>query len=137
MLGLRRGNAYRNIAPHHSPSQMNDRSGFEPDDAEWEPHTLTTVATRGEGVDALIEVLDAHRLHIRETGELEVRRRKRLERHTREVVGRMLDDLVWRRYAGERVLSEGMDEILDGTKSPYGLAHEIVNCLQQGETTNE
>ena len=137
MLGLRRGNAYRNIAPHHSPGQTGAPRRDEEGDGEWEPVTLTTVATRGEGIEDLIEALDAHRQHIRETGQLQERRRERLERHTREVVSRMLEDMVWRESAGERVLSEGMDEILDGTKSPYRLAHDIVNCLHQGETTNE
>jgi len=137
MLGLRRGNAYRNMAPHHSPSQMGDAARPEKPDVEWEPKTLMTVATRGEGIDDLIEALDAHWEYLRDTGKLHERRRERMERHTREVVGRLLDDMVWRGCAGEKVLSEGMDEIIQGTKSPHRLAHEIVECLQQGENTNE
>ncbi len=137
MLGLRRGNAYRNISPHHSPGQMGEAARREVPKAEWEPQTLMTVATRGEGVDALIEALDAHREHLRESGQLYERRRERMERHTREVVGRLLDDMVWRGCDGERVLAEGMDEIVEGTKSPYRLAHEIVDCLKQSESMND
>ena len=137
MLGLRRGSAYRHIAPHHSPSQMGETNRREESEAEWIPRTLMTVATTGEGVAELIEALDAHHEHLVESGELLERRRERMERHTRELVGRMLDEMVWRGCDGERVLSEGMGGIVEGTKSPYKLAYEIVNCLKQGENTND
>jgi LAO/AO transport system kinase len=137
MLGLRRGNAYRNIVPHHRPSQMGDAVRPELPEAVWEPPTLTTIATKGEGVDKLIEALEAHREHLQVSGGLSERRRERMVRHTREVVGRMLHEVVWRGYGGERLLSAGMDEVVAGAKSPYALAHEIVDCLKQGEKPND
>jgi LAO/AO transport system kinase len=137
MLGLRRGSALRNVAPHHSPSQMSDADNAEKLNGYWEPKTLTTIATRGEGIEELIEALDAHRAHLGESGMLEVRRRDRLQRHTREVVGRLLDDMVWRGCGGERMLVRRMDEIVEGSISPYRVAHEIVECLRQGEHTDD
>lgn len=137
MLGLRRGNAYRNIAPHHSPNQMSETKEPANSNAEWEPRTLLTVATRNEGIDDLIETFDAHWDFLRDEGKLESRRRERMERHTREVVVRLLDEMVWQRCGGEKVLSAGMDEIVAGSKSPHKLAHEIVDCLMQGENIND
>jgi LAO/AO transport system kinase len=137
MLGLRRGNAYRNIQPHHTARQMGGALKREEPGEEWEPRTLLTVATKNEGVDELIAVLQAHRQHIAKSGLLATRRRERMERHTREVVGRMLDDMVWRACDGERVLAEGMDDMVQGIKSPYRLAHEIVGCLTQGENAHD
>ncbi|MFC1639882.1 hypothetical protein ACFL3B_03855, partial [Gemmatimonadota bacterium] len=132
----RRGNAYRNITPHHTPSQMGETARSEQPEAEWEPPTLLTVATKGEGVDQLIEALDAHHRQLQGSGGLSERRRERMVRHTREVVSRMLNELVWRRHGGERVLLAGIEEVVDGCKSPYALAHEIVDGLKQSEIQN-
>lgn len=130
MLGLRQGNAYRNVAPHHNPTQLSGVVDSERVTSDWEPPTLLTVATTGEGVDALIESFEAHHEHLEESGELAERRRARLERHTREVVTRMLEEWVWRDNGGERVLADGLNDVSEGTKSPYQLAHEIVDGLQ-------
>ena len=137
MLGLRRGNAYRNIKPHHTPGQMGDAARHEPPKVDWEPPTLLTVATKGEGVEELIDALEAHHAQLQDGGGLSARRRERMVRHTREVVGRMLNELVWRRHGGEQLLAEAMDEVVEGGKSPYALAHEIVECLKQGEMSND
>ncbi len=130
MLGLRQGNAYRNIAHHHNPAQSSEVVDTDRVSPEWQPPTLLTVATTGEGVDALIDSFEVHHKHLEESGELAERRRARLERHTREVVTRMLEEWVWRDRGGERVLADGLNDVLEGTKSPYQLAHEIVDGLQ-------
>jgi LAO/AO transport system kinase len=137
MLGLRRGNAYRNIMPHHTPGQMGDAALHEPPKVEWEPPTLLTVATKGEGVEELIDALEAHHAQLQDSGGLSARRRERMVRHTQEVVGRMLNELVWRRHGGEQLMAAAMDEVVEGGKSPYALAHEIVDCLKQGEMSND
>ncbi len=137
MLGLRRGNAYRNITPHHSAGQMGETALREVPDAEWEPPTLMTVAIKGDGVEALIEALEDHHAKLQNSGGLSERRRERMIRHTREVVGRMLNELVWRRNGGEQLLAAAMDEVVEGDKSPYALAHEIVDGLKQGEKSND
>lgn len=137
MLGLRRGNAYRNIMPHHTSGQMGDAARHEPPKVDWEPPTLLTVATKGEGVEELIDALEAHHAQLQGSGGLSARRRERMVRHTREVVGRMLNELVWRRHGGEQLLATAMDEVVEGGKSPYALAHEIVECLKQGELSND
>lgn len=137
MLGLRRGKAYRNTAQHHNLSRVEYATPPVAADGGWEPRTLTTVATTGEGVDELVEALNAHRTHLQESGKLSERRRKRMERHTRDIVGRILEDMIWRGCGGERVLLSGMDEVLEGGKSPYRLAHEIVDCLKQGKEAND
>jgi len=128
MLGLRQGNAYRNIASHHSARQMGSAVAVE-QRAEWEPPTILTVATTGDGVDNLIKSLDAHRIHLEESGQLAERRLERLRRHTREVVARMLDELVWRDN-GELLLEQGLEEIVRGKKNPYRLAREIVDSAK-------
>src|SRR5713226_8261786 len=56
MLGIRRGNAFRHVAPHHSspPRSLGaDRPSARPPDRPvegWEPPVIGTIASRGDGV---------------------------------------------------------------------------------------
>jgi len=134
MLGIRRGNAYRHVGPHHG--------GFagpgtrEPDGAagtaEWAPPVLKTAAAKGEGTEEAIDAVDGHWTFLASSGLLQERRRARLARHTREVVNRALSNLVWERWDGEAVLAAGLDDVVSGRLSPYRLARDIVADLQGG-----
>src|SRR5437879_10271349 len=59
MLGIRRGNAFRHITPHHRA----DRPAVEPS-GDWEPPVLATVASTGAGVDELAAALDGHYAYL-------------------------------------------------------------------------
>jgi LAO/AO transport system kinase len=137
MLGLRSGNAYRQIRPHHSITEMSATPRIEKESEGWSPATLTTVATEGKGIDELIEVLDAHHAHLSDSGELHERRRARLERHTRDVVDRSLSALVWQQGRGEQILELGLEGVVRGEVSPYRLAQQIVAGALEGGDDNE
>jgi len=138
MLGLRRGNAYRQIQPHHSVKEMDSVSQARTEENNgWSPPALTTVAVKGEGVDELIGALDAHYEHLTRSGELDKRRRARLEGHTREVVDRNLSALVWLEGRGERILKMGLEGVVKGEVSPYRLAQEIIAGALEGEDNEE
>jgi LAO/AO transport system kinase len=133
MLGLREGNAYRQIAPHHSMGQMARAAEAQTSErVGWKPATLTTVAVKGEGIDELIDLLESHHSFLEESGELLVRRRQRLERHTREVVDRAMSALAWHDGRGEQILAEGLEDVVRGETSPYRLAQTIVAGSREG-----
>jgi LAO/AO transport system kinase len=147
MIGIRRGNAYRHVAPHHGPpptprqdgrtAERENRSTAQPPSrrgeaaGEWEPPTLTVSALNDVGVEAIIEAIERHAAYLRDSGELERRRRNRLARHTREVVDRSLRHLIWEEGSGEEGLSAGLDRVARGELSPYALAREIVADLKK------
>ncbi len=138
MLGLREGNAYRQVVPHHGAKEMGsvpDRHSAEPDG--WKPPTLTTVAIEGKGIDELIDKLESHHSYLEDSGELQARRRERLERHTREVVDRTLSASVWNEGRGEQILAAGLDEVVRGQTSPYRLAQAIVAGSREGGGNSE
>jgi len=141
MLGFREGSAYRRVSPHHSPlvAQPPDSAAQDAHAArEWKPPILSTVAVKSQGIDALVDAMDAHLRYLKESGELDMRRRERLERHTREVVDRTLSKLVWNEGDGERIfLAEGMEGVLHGNLSPYRLARRIVSGLREGRSKDE
>ena len=100
--------------------------------AEWEPPVLLTVASKGQGVEALIEALDRHYTWMTVGGELEARRKRRLAARTREVVDRAMHRWTWQETRAEAVLRERLDDVAAGRMSPYQLAGEIVSGLKQG-----
>jgi LAO/AO transport system kinase len=137
MLGIRRGNAFRHVAPHHKPGHPAAAPGSGKGEAgsdEWEPPVLKSVAVKGEGVADLIAAFDGHYGHLERSGQLASLRRERLARHTREVVDRALRNLVWHEGDGEAQLAEGLDDVVQGRTSPYRLARDIVRDLQEGSS---
>jgi LAO/AO transport system kinase len=130
MLGIRRGNAFRHVSPHHAPTaQPLSRGGGEK--AGWEPPALTVSALNDVGVEEVVEAIERHAGYLRGSGELERRRRNRLARHTREVVDRSLRRLVWEEGSGEEGLAAGLERVARGETSPYELAREIVAGMKK------
>jgi LAO/AO transport system kinase len=128
MLGIRRGNAFRHVAPHHRPEAARPvapPAGSAVVTADWEPPALTLSALRGEGMAELVEAIERHAEFLRGSGELERRRRDRLARHTREVVDRSLRHLVWEEGNGEAALRAGLAAGHERV-NPYELAHRIL-----------
>jgi LAO/AO transport system kinase len=137
MLGIRQGDAVRHVRAHHgtpvgTPSEAATGTSPDPVASSWSPPVLKTTAVKDEGIDALVDVFEAHRTHLRSSGQLEALRRERLTTHTRDVVDRALSTLVWEERNGEAMLSAKLDDVVHGRLSPYKLAHDIVRELQEG-----
>jgi LAO/AO transport system kinase len=150
-LGIRRGNAFRNVPAHHGRSAgqavwRSDRKSTrkvpataEPTDrptdrpTAWEQPVLLTSAVKGEGIPDLVAALDRHHEWLASSGELELRRRRRLMERTREVVDRATRKWVWEETRAEQLIKERLDEVADGQVSPYELALDVLEELKQGE----
>jgi LAO/AO transport system kinase len=136
MLGIRRGNAYRHVGAHHGPDRqmavgrsLKDSLAAQP---TWEPVVLQTIAPKGEGVPALIDALDRHRAHLEASGRLALRRRERLAERTRAAVNRAVQQWVWEGSGAEAILTQALDDMTAGTRSPYGVAAEILEQAKSG-----
>jgi LAO/AO transport system kinase len=132
-VGIRHGNAFRGIKAHHGVVLTKTESTPQPaSPATWEPVALLTVATRGEGIDQLLDALDRHHEWMTDSGELLERRRKRLAARTREVVDRAMRRWVWSETRAEEILIERIDDVAAGRLSPYALANDIVSGFREG-----
>jgi LAO/AO transport system kinase len=98
----------------------------------WEIPVLKTIAQTGEGVPELAEAIVAHREHLVSSGELERRRRARLERRVRDVVARRLRRGAERIVKGE-ALDATMATILEGGETPYSVAGGFVRRILERE----
>ena len=139
MLGIRRGNAFRHVAPHHSPSPRaregaggRGRAGEAGPDAQWEPPVLATVASRGEGIADLAAALDRHYAYLEASGRLAERRRRRLAARTRAVLERAVQRWLVEATRAEELLAQRLDEVVEGRRSPYDVAAEILDQLKAG-----
>ena len=160
-LGIRRGNAFRNVPAHHGgtagrryggkSSQSNaNQSGSDTSSkpaapvasstavpsyrrTAWEQPVVLTSAVKGEGIAELAGALDKHHEWLTTSGELERRRRRRLMERTREVVDRATRKWVWEETRAEQLINERLDQVADGQMSPYGLAQDVLDELKQGE----
>jgi GTPase len=146
-LGIRRGNAFRNVPAHHGRSggqgvRRSDRSprakgavGAGPTDrpTAWEQPVVLATAVKGEGIDQLTAALDRHHEWLASSGELDTRRRRRLMERTREVVDRATRKWVWQETRAEQLIAERLEEAAQGRISPYELAQDVLEELKQGE----
>ena len=146
MLGIRRGNAFRHVAPHHAPRPRADGrtggladSGVGPSagppvrpSAVWEPPVLATVASRGEGIADLAAALDRHYAYLEASGRLVERRRQRLAARTRAVLERAVQRWLVEATRAEELLAQRLDEVVEGRRSPYDVAAEILDQVKAG-----
>jgi len=132
MLGIRRGNAFAHVRPHHGRA---DRpSAHQPiSPSEWEPPVLMTLASRGEGIAGLVEALEQHHQYLERTGKLAERRKRRLAARTRDVLNRAIRQWVWDETKAEDLLARRLDEVAAGTRSPYEVAAEVLEQVRNGK----
>jgi LAO/AO transport system kinase len=101
-----------------------DRTG-----PRWRVPVVSTVASRNEGIDEVIEALDAHHTWLTEHGELEARR---LNRATVEVEAIAVERLRERfgDLRGGQVLEKLAGQVMSGTLDSYAAADQLVEGLR-------
>jgi GTPase len=148
-LGIRRGNAFRNMPAHHGGAgalraggqrgrgagSRREAKGPKPNDSDnaWEQPVAVTSAVKDEGISEVITALDKHHDWLASSGELEQRRRRRLLERTREVVERATRRWLWEETRAEQLINARLDEVVGGRLSPYELATEVLEELKEGE----
>jgi len=135
MLGIRKGNAFAHITPHHGAAKGGGgRRGEAAATANsWEHLVLTTVASKGEGISQLVAALDRHHDYLASSGKLEERRKRRLAARTRAVVNRAIRQWVWDETEAEDLVAQRLDDVAAGTRSPYDVAAEVLDKVRNGK----
>jgi LAO/AO transport system kinase len=134
MLGLRLGQAFRNIPAHHgadatrtnNPARAAREAAQAATADSWTPVVLSTAADRNEGVDAVAAALDRHFDYLERSGVLHERRRRRLRDRVVEVVERRVRARLWSDRATNAWLSEQLPAIEAGALTPFDAATELL-----------
>jgi len=148
MLGIRRGNAFRHIAPHHAPGRPDGRTAGRADSVAssvrpsasppvrlaeaWDPPVIATVASRGDGVAELAQAVDRHYGYLEARGLLVERRRRQLAQRTRAALERAVQHWISEATRAEELLQRRLDDVADGRRSPYEVAAEILDQVKTG-----
>ncbi|MFF7052231.1 methylmalonyl Co-A mutase-associated GTPase MeaB [Streptomyces griseorubiginosus] len=98
---------------------------------DWRPPIVKTVASRGEGVDEVVEALEKHRAWMEEHGVLAERRRARAAHEVEAIALTALRERIGD-LRGDRRLDALAERIVAGELDPYRAADELVNGLTQG-----
>ncbi|MFN8634852.1 MAG: methylmalonyl Co-A mutase-associated GTPase MeaB [Chloroflexota bacterium] len=92
----------------------------------WTPPIVETVAVEGRGLDELWSELKRHRDHLEASGELERRRRRRVETEVLDLVDRELRIRLRQLVEGGGEIADLLAEAQDGRVDPHTAAAEIV-----------
>jgi len=137
MKKLRAGSTRGMGAGHHGTalsaetssgaSRGETRSDASEGDDAWEIAVLETVASEGRGTEEVAEAADRHFRHLRESGELERRRREHLLEQARAVLVRRMERravAAWEEWSGEFV-----EDLVSGRLTPYRVADAVQERL--------
>jgi LAO/AO transport system kinase len=121
--GIRRG-------PHHGPQRVDMEALAQAAGDEWLPPIVKTVASRGQGIDALAEAIEKHRGYLFETEGGERRRRERLEAELLNVFRSTLIERAVEALGPE--LARHADAVFARTLDPYTAAEQMIQTFAGG-----
>jgi LAO/AO transport system kinase len=97
-------------------------------EGDWLPPIIKTVAGKGEGLEALLEAVEKHRAHARDTGLLDEKRRRRMREEVLDMVAERSRRRAAKRLAagtefGDRLATAPLRDL-----DPYEMAGEILDA---------
>ncbi|MFC5365958.1 methylmalonyl Co-A mutase-associated GTPase MeaB [Salinirubrum litoreum] len=98
--------------------------------ASWTPAVVETVATTGEGVEALIETLADHDEYLDESGERRRKARTRAAEEIRTLLRNDTADLLERELARHGGVESLAASVVDRETDPYSVADRVVEPLR-------
>ena len=106
--------------------QLRDTYSSEMKEGDWLPPIVKTVATKGEGVDELLEVIEKHREYVKASGLLEERRRRRLRDEVLDLVSEKARRRAARQLQDGGQLAERLRSAPLRELDPYEIAGDIM-----------
>lgn len=91
---------------------------------DWTVPVVACTARGGEGLEAFVEAIDAHRAHL-EKNDLEGTRRKKRLAQVKRVVGELLEEELW----GPRGYTERVESALKSDSTPYDVASHVLATI--------
>ena len=133
MLGMRGGHAMEAPAHHGidlkaiaNPGKAAREAARKEQAETWTPPVVLTVAHKGDGMSDLAAFLDRHHRYLEESGDLRVRRRRRLRDQVMDVAEQRLRRRLWNDGEVLAFIDAVIPRIESGEVSPYGIADELL-----------
>jgi LAO/AO transport system kinase len=87
---------------------------------------LRSIAAKGEGIPEVLAALDRHFGYLETSGELRVRRRRRLRERVMEVVERKVREQLWGDEPTAHWLDERIPALEAGAVAPFAVADALL-----------
>jgi LAO/AO transport system kinase len=133
MLGLRQGEALRGLPAHHgvdltarNPARLARKTAAAEQLEGWVPPVLRLVARTGDGIDELMEALERHARYLDSSGELTIRRRRRLREQIVEITEHTLRRRLWDDAGTQQWLDAALPRVEANLASPFAVADELI-----------
>jgi len=94
--------------------------------SEWTPPVLLTTASLGEGVNDVVEQFEEHLEHLKRGGELERRRRRRMEQRLHDLMRERLWGEFRARVPG-KIWESSVDELMERRLTPHQAAERLAS----------
>ncbi|UIP00759.1 methylmalonyl Co-A mutase-associated GTPase MeaB [Halobaculum sp. CBA1158] len=134
MIHMRENPAAGLNTGHHGPvddEEMREVALDDPEEDAWDPEVIETVATSGEGVDELIDTLDAHAAWLQETGRIDDKARTRYAEEIRQLVRGDTAAQLERMIADAGGIDALADRVVARETDPYSVADELVGPIRE------
>jgi len=101
------------------------------EEAKWTPRIVETVATRGEGVDALLDAFAAHREYVAASGRADEMERSRYAEEIRTLLRDDAAGLLKREIERRGGIDEFVDAVVARETDPYEVADDLLGPLRE------
>ncbi|MFH2103973.1 MAG: methylmalonyl Co-A mutase-associated GTPase MeaB [Chloroflexota bacterium] len=115
----------KRVFSHHGKLEIQEGAS-EPDLESWIPPILRTIATEGTGVIELIEHIEQHAHHLRQTGDWQRRERSRLENDLNMLIQDALTER-FRSGISAECYQQVLAEVVDRKVSPWQAMKVLLN----------
>ena len=100
------------------------------DDESWKPPIVQTVAQTGQGVDEVVEKIDAHRAWMESSGELDRRRVRRARDEIEAIAVTALRER-WGDVHERTELDALAEKVAAGDSDPYAAADSLLEAYTE------
>jgi LAO/AO transport system kinase len=118
---------------HHGAEALSGQADgavtADPEETQWLPPIIETVATREEGLEALMEALADHRDHLDESSERETRDRTRYAEEIRTLLREDLSEVLEAEIEHHGGLDPYVERVEARETDPYSVADELLEPL--------
>jgi LAO/AO transport system kinase len=124
-------------AGHHGtgatrgPDGEADGDGATAENESWVPPIVETVASRGEGIDDVIDALAEHREHLVASGELAATERQRYAEAVRTLLREDVNALLEAEIQRQGGLDAVVERIRERETDPYSVAETLVEPIRE------
>ena len=99
----------------------------------WEPPVLMAIADHNQGISEIVAKTNEHFSYLQESGQLELKRRERLEKELLEIVSLKIYQKIIRKIKSEGKLKEYLDSLMKKELDPFTLVNLIFQEVRDKE----